>query len=217
MSLLGVVLLLGLTTGCVGPRPTLKPAVVATVNRTGVRFFMPQTEVKAEFLESGYGGGGGLIGAIIDASVTSGRQANAEKRVQELRAKVRDLDVRGLYTRALSNTVMGVSWLKADRFEDLPGTKLPPVKKETVAQCALLNVGADYYISQDCRVLVLTTGLGFYPPGKPRTPTAANIVSYHSAEVGKPDAEQAIALWAADDGAAFRKAVLEAIDRSTSR
>ncbi len=207
-------LLLCLAAGCAATGPTLKPEVVSTVTCTGVRRFLPQGEVKAEYILSGYGSGGGLIGAVINAGVNSSRQHNAEKRVQELRERVKDVDFRRLYWQAISNAVMGISWLKADKVEDISGTTLPPVTKQMVAQRAVLNVGADYYISQDCRVFVVSTGLGFFPPGRHGRPKAANILTYHSAEIGEPDAEKAIALWAEDGGAAFRKAVAEGITES---
>jgi hypothetical protein len=37
--------------------------------------------------------------------------------VQELREHVKDVGFRGLYWQAMSNAVMGVSWLKADKIE----------------------------------------------------------------------------------------------------
>ncbi len=104
--------------------------------------------------------------------------------------------------------------MKADRFDDVIGSTLPPVTKQMVEQRAVLNVGSDYYISQDCRVFVISTGVGFFPPGKKGKPGAANMVAYHSGEVGKPDAEQAIELWAADNAAAYRKAVQEGIQEN---
>ena len=208
------VILVCFAAGCAGIGPTLKPEVVAIVNSTTARGFLPQAEVKAEYLQSGYGAGGGLIGAIVDAAVTSGRRSGAEKRVQVLREQVKDVDFRGLYWQTISNTVMGVPWLKGEQLELVHGTTLPRVTKQMVKQRAVLNIGADYYISQDCRALVVATGLGFFPPGKAGTPRAANIVAYHSPEVGKPDGEQAIALWSTDGAASFRKAALEAIQEN---
>jgi hypothetical protein len=208
------VLLLWVAAGCAGVGPTLKPEVVSAVNSTVVRGFLPQNQVKAEYLQSHYGNGGGLIGAIIDTTVTSGLQSSAEKRVRELRAHAGDVDFRRLHWEAVSNTVMGISWLKADEFEEIAGASLPRVTKKMVAQNAVLNIGTDYYISQDCRVFVVSTGMGFFPPGRPGVPKSVNIVSYHSAEIGKPDADEAIALWAADNAAAYRKAVQEGIQEN---
>ncbi len=209
---ISAILLVCLAAGCAGTRPTLKPEVVSTVTCTRVRGFLPQVEVKAEYVLSGYGGyGNGLIGGIINASVNSSRKHNSEKRVQELREQVKDVDFRGLYWQAISNAVMGISWLKADKIEGIRGTTLPPVTKQMVAQRAVLNIRTDYYISQDCRVFVVSSGMGFFPSGKHGAPKAATTVAYHSAEIGKPDADEAIALWAADGAAAFRKAVQEGI------
>jgi hypothetical protein len=208
------ILLVCLAAGCAGTRPTLKPKVVSTVNCTAVRGFLPQSQVNAQFIRSGYGAGGGLIGAIVDASVSSSREHTAIKRVQELRDQVRDVPFRTLFSQAVSNSVMGIPWLKADKFEEILGPRLPPVTRPMVAQRAVLNLGTDYYISQDCRVFVVASGMGFFPPGKRRMPTAANFVTYQSAEIGKPDAERAIALWAADGAASFRNAIREGIQEN---
>jgi hypothetical protein len=120
------ILLVCFTAGCAGTRPTLKPKVLSTVNCTGVRGFLPQDQLKAQYIRSGYGAGGGLIGAIVDVSVNSGRQHTAEKRMQELRENVKDVDFRGLYWQAISNSVMGISWLRADKSEEVMGLTCHP-------------------------------------------------------------------------------------------
>ena len=133
------------------------------------------------------------------------------RRLRVLREQVKNVDFRGLYWQTISNAVMGTPWLKGKQFELVQTTTLPRVTKQMVKDQALLNIGADYYISQDCRVLVVSTGLGFFPPAKAGHPRAASIVAYHSAEVGRPDGEQAIALWSTNGAAAFRKAAFEAM------
>jgi hypothetical protein len=93
-------------------------------------------------------------------------------------------------------------------------SNLERVTAPTVAQGAALNIGTDYYLSQDCRVLVVSTGLGFYLQSQHKKPAAANIVAYHSTEIGKPDGAQAILLWTTNGAAAFRQAASEAIRES---
>jgi hypothetical protein len=202
-----------LMTGCAGIPTRLKPDAVASIQRTDTRAYLPQETVRAEFLQSGYGAGGGLLGAIVDAAITSGRAKSAEERVEELREQVKDVDFRAAYWQAISPVVRETLWLKVVEIETL-ASRVQPMTKVMVAQDCALNISTDYYLSQDCRVLVVTTGLEFYLPGKHRQPAAANLLTYYSSEIGKPEGDKAIPLWTANGGAAYRQAIAEAIQES---
>ena len=86
--------------------------------------------------------------------------------------------------------------------------------KAMVAQGCALNIGTEYYLSQDCSVLVATNGLSFYLPGKHGQPAAAILLTYYSSEIGQPEGDKAIPLWTANGGAAYRQATAEAIQES---
>jgi hypothetical protein len=209
LQLVSLAGLLGLTSGCVSSVATLKPEAVAKVQQTIVRSYFPQNELKGEFVQSGYGAGGGLIGAIVDASVNSGRANASERRVQPIRDLVRDLDLRTAYWLALSNAVCPVVWLKVERFETHPA-EVQPVTRALAAEGAVLNMGSSYHLSQDCRVLVFKTGFDFYLPGKRRA-TAMSLAIYNSKEIGTPDGDKAIPLWTTNGAAAFRQTAEEAV------
>ncbi|MCC7373868.1 MAG: hypothetical protein IT581_04365 [Verrucomicrobiales bacterium] len=189
----------------------MKPEIAAQRTSSKVRSWIPQHEVNAEFVMSGYGAGGGIIGAFIDAGVNSGRQKNAEARVQELRKHVRDLDARAVFQQELAKEVGKVEWINTGSFETIADPVLPKVTKEMVGNGAVVTIGTSYRISQDCRVLVVSSGIDYYAKGKYRQPLASVLVAYHSKEIGQPDGEGAIALWAANDGAAFREVIREAV------
>jgi hypothetical protein len=211
-QLAGFTLLLGLASGCVSSKAILKPEDVAKVNRTVIRSYLPQNELKGEYVLSGYGAGGGLIGAIVDAGIDSGRANASEKRVQQIRNVVKDLNLRTAYWLDLSNAVCSVPWLKVERFETYP-TDVQKVTKALAAEGAVLNMGSSYLLSQDCRVLMFKTGFDFYLPGK-RQPAAMDIAIYNSKEIGTPAGDKAIPLWTADGAAAFRKTVDEAVQEN---
>jgi hypothetical protein len=208
-QLAGLILLLGLASGCVTSRAVLKPQDVAKVNRTVVRSYLPQNQLKGEYVLSGYGAGGGLIGAIVDAGIDSGRANASEKRVQQIRDAVRDLDLRAAYWADLSNAVCSVPWLKVARFEAYP-MEVQKVTKAVAAEGAVLNMGSSYLLSQDCRVLTFKTGFDFYLPGK-RQATGMDLAIYNSKEIGTPSGDKAIPLWTANGAAAFRQTADEAV------
>jgi hypothetical protein len=205
-------LCLCLIAGCaVGPQ--LKPEIVAKVHDTSIRSYLPQNQVKGQFLLSGYGAGGGLIGAVVDVSVNRGRQRESENRVHKIWDETTDFDFRQKYWSCISNQVQEVSWLKMKAFQGRASGVIP-VTKDMVADGALLHLGTDYILSQDCRVLIIETGMGFFPPGQTGNPEAATIVHYYSTEIGEPEGDDAIPLWTADHAAAFRSAAEEGIEQS---
>ncbi len=203
-----------LVTGC-GTIPTvLPPEARAKVNQTTVHCSIPQKEVEFEFMMSGYGAGLGLIGAIVDAGVNASMSASAEGRAKKLRAEVNDLDFRSTYWQAITNAVAESAWLQLQSF-DLKATNMSPMKAPMVAGHSAMNIGTSYRVTPDCRVLKVTTGLDFYLPDKPRRPAAMVMVSYYSKEIGTEEGNKALALWTANRGAAYRRAVAEGVEEST--
>jgi hypothetical protein len=209
ISLLAQTCLLFLT-GCAGISTTLKPEQIALVNHTDVRAYLPNKGIQAQFIQSSYGAGGGLIGAVIDVSVCASHKHNADERVQRLRNLVADLDIAAMYWLALSNEVCTIPWLKVQSFTT-SASGILPVKAKDVTSGAVMNLGSDFILSQDCKIFILDTGMGFFLPGHHGKPSAANLVFYHSAEVGKPDSDKAIDLWTTNGAAAFRQTVAEAV------
>ena len=210
----GLMLVSGLVlTGCAGIPSRLKPEQVAEVNRTHVRAYLPQNQLRAEFIQSNYGGSFGLIGAIVDGAVTAGNQRNADERVQQLREQIRDVDVRAMYWQSLSNQVCGVPWLKIDKFDTIPDN-VRALKASDVEGGAAMIMGSGYSISQNCRVFEFTTGVDLYLPHKHQQPSASVLMTYHSSEYGKTNGVEAIKLWSANGAAPLRKAISEAIEGS---
>lgn len=205
--------LLCLAAGCaVGPQ--LKPEAVATIHDTSVRAFMSQSQLRGQFMHSGYGAAiGGIVGAVVDVSVDAARRRETQDRVRKLCEEITDYDFRSNYWVAISNEIEAPSWLNVKTFQTLTSGS-PNVTKDMVAQNAMLNVGSEYYLSQDCRVLIAITGIGLYPPGKTGKPAAAIMVYYYSPEIGAPEGAEAIPLWTANGAAPYRSAADEGIRES---
>src|SRR5689334_3983925 len=109
-GILAALALLFLASGCaVGPQ--LKPEAVATIHDTSVRAFMSQTQLRGQFIRSGYGASGGLIGAVIDISVDAARMRETEDRVRKLCNEITDYDFRSKYCDAISNQIAASPWL----------------------------------------------------------------------------------------------------------
>ena len=104
-------------------------------------------------------------------------------------------------------------WIKLRGFSRV-ASKVEPVKAETVTAGAAMNIGTDYFISPNCRVFEVSTGLGFFLPGKHEKLAAANTVLYYSAKIGDVEGDKATALWVTNNGAALRLAATEGIQES---
>jgi hypothetical protein len=212
-GVLSVALALG-TTGCFTPVPTnLAPGIAGGIKATEVTSYVPQEELKVEFIASGYGGGLGLIGAAVDAGVNSARQKESAALAEKVNSAVEDVDFPGQLWAAVSPVVQETAWLKAGPLKT-SAKPAKPVTAQTVAETGVLSLGTDYYLSQNCRVLVVSTGIGLHLQGQPKTLAAANSVLYHSSEIGPKEGNDAIPLWIAENGAAYRAAVTESVAES---
>ncbi len=204
---------LALLTGCAGIPNTLPPKALAKVEHTHVNCYFPQSAVDVEYMQSGYGGGGGLIGALIDAGINSAMASSARSRAEKLQAVVRDFDFHGKYWGSISNVLDDSSWLKLQAV-DLKHTTVVRVRAEDIATHSILNLGTDYEISPDMRVLQINTGIGCYVPGKHKKPSASIMMVYHSKEISPDEGDKALEAWMAEDGQVYCEKASEGIEES---
>jgi hypothetical protein len=199
-------------TGCKSI-PTVMPEEGRTqMNQTVARGYIPQQEVIFEHMVSQYGAGFGLVGAFVDIGITSAFAASAETRAKTLRAELKDFNFRPRYWAAISNAANEQPWLNTIRFETF-GTNVPRVKAELVADGSALNLLSSYSVSPDCRVVNVRTVIDAYPRG--RTKAAASVtLNYLSSRIGSEEGDDALALWMANRGEAFRRKALEGIDEN---
>jgi hypothetical protein len=204
-------LLTALFTGCATPT-VLPPEARAKVQQTEARSYIPQNEVNLQFMMSSYGSGGGLIGAIVDASINAAMASSAEARAKQIRQTVKDFDFRAHYWEAISNSVADVKWMQLQNLKTVPGG-VERVTREATAEKSVLNIGTDYFISPNTKVFEITTGIGFFVPGDDGI-DAANMMTYYSAEIGNVEGDDAMKAWMTDNGAPLRAAAKEGVDES---
>ena len=173
---------------------------------------MPQKEVNFEFVQSSYGAGGGLIGAIVDLSVNAAMSSSAETRAKKLRPEIQDFDFAARYWQAITNPVHAAQWLNLQSCS-LSASNVPPMKKTMLANGSVINIGSSYAITPDCRVFKVLTGMDIYVPGKTR-PAATLMLQYHSAEIGDVEGDKALVLWTENRGEKYRRFATEGIEES---
>lgn len=207
--------------GCASVPYRLEPALAAGASRVKVRTQVAQQHVSIEVLPSGYGSSssgrlsGMVVGALIDAGVESRRSRDAERRIRPLRSVIRDLDHPA---RVWERLVPGLQAIDRPEVVDvLTSRDMLPVTVDDVRDSAFVSLATSYDLSPNASVLEMHTDYWFYARGS-TSPAAVGSVSYWSSQIGRsPDGEswredeEAISLWAANDGAAYRAALDEAI------
>jgi len=206
-------------TGCAGISHRLEPATASRVESAKVRSLVPQSDLSIKVLRSTYGGGLGVIGAIVDSGVNKGRKSDAERRVAPLLEEVQDVDLRARLWEKLDPAIHSVEW---PRVVDVQTASAPDeVVPEDVTESAFVSLTTTYNLSPNASVFEMHSYFMFYLQGNTK-PAAFGSVSYWSREIGKgqdgktKEDEDAIALWSAAGGAAYRTAVDEGI-RETVR
>lgn len=176
---------------------------------------LAQDKVSIKILASGYGSGGGLIGAVIDASVTANRLKDAKNQVQPLLKEINDLDVRAKFWEKLTPAIKSPDW---PRIVEVKTTSTPTVVTDAdVKDSALIVLDTSYVLSPNAAVLEMHTFYRLYVQGSTSV-AAVGQVSFWSKQIGKSvdgkewkEGQEAVALWAADGGTAFRATIDEGI------
>lgn len=206
-------------TGCAGISYRLEPASAARVESAKVRSLVPQSDLAIKVLTSTYGGGFGLIGALVDSGVNKRRGSDAERRVAPLLKEVQDVDLRARLWEELVPAIHSVEWPRVVDVQTAPASA--PVTTEDVKESAFVSLTTTYNLSPNASVFEMHSYYTFFLRGN-TSPAAFGSVSYWSKEIGKgvdgktKEDEDAIALWSAAGGAAYRTAVDEGI-RETVR
>lgn len=194
-------LVLGLGAAGCGIRftTTLDPATAAGVKSTQATSFVPQGKLRG--LSRVYVGGGILIN--LDPI-----QAGVKDAAWKVWAASKYVDFRSEFWAAILPAVKETPWLRAVE----PRTSIAPLEPITatmVSGAAVLTLSTAYFLSQNRQVIIVSTELRFYLQGQPETVAAGNSLRYYSAEIGPQLGNEAIPLWIADEGAAYRRAVAE--------
>ena len=193
---------------CGGVARQLAPSATQRVQRTQVVSVIPEEHITLQWMTSGYGVGGSLLGALFAAGAESGRRQKAARLAEPLRALTADIRVRRRYRSMLDDVTREVPWLKATRVE--PMKALLEVESPDVHGRSLLRIGTDYNLSPDGSVFILTSGFGFYDEGDTDI-QGANLAIYHSERIGDVEDEAALELWCEMGAQRYRSALEEGL------
>ena len=200
--------------GCVVITYRLEPAHVARLDQARARSVVAPEKVSIEVMASSYGAGLGLIGALVDSGVNKGRATDAERRAAPLREGTQDLDFRAKFWEQLGPGIKDLEWPKV---ADVDTAKVWSLLSDAdVKDSHLIALHTNHSLSPNGAVLRISTSFSFHMKGSAKT-AAIGSVTYYSRDIGKvvegkyKEDEEAVALWAADNCAAYRAAIEEGI------
>ncbi len=224
--------MLGLS-ACVTPVPdhiALAPAahdgiasteVVMPIQQSEIYVFVPASQVGAAT-------GGGLLGALIDASVDNARTKKSETAVKPLRDSLVDFDVDSMLRDDLKGSLSQIAWLHVSGTRVVKDTQPTSLDKAITdsKDGAVLIVSADYHLSADGSELDVVLSANMYANNtalaalKAKTARGAKSdpsnaiyrysVTYKAtAPAATGDRDHNIAAWSANHGEALRGALKE--------
>lgn len=161
---------------------------------------------------------GGLIGALItttiDSSVTNSRVKTAQDAMVPFYAAIEDLDFRKEFDEAIRPALAAYP-IKVGSITTTPvgfdDARIKQWREALKPGQALMLVVPHYRLSADFRTFNIETWLTVWrKDGDPARPDKRGILRYQSAPRGQGGTES-VALWAANNAAAFRATIREAI------
>lgn len=210
-----------LSTGCAGTQHiSISPSVVEEIHSLKVVSVIPQSQPEAHVQQATSGGAMfGLIGALVDAGVTSSRKSETDDLLLTLRAHCKDLDFREMFWSEIDTVLNAAEWPAEYELtrvvESVEGRDL----EEAIAsndKDGLLLLNTEYFLTPSVNVLVLRTTVELYRKNVKKKEYLGKY-GYFSDEIIPYEMEdkkrKAADLWAADQGAKFkeyiRRGVLE--------
>lgn len=220
---LGVILLaaLPLCAGCAGTQHiSMQPSVAEEIRSLKVVSVIPQSQPEAHVQQATSGGAMfGLIGALVDAGVTSSRKSETDDLLLALRAECKEFDFREMFWNEMETVLNASVWpaeFELTRTSDKFGTKELEEAIASNDKDGLLLLRTEYFLTPSVNVLVLRTTAELYRYNVKKREYLGQF-GYFSDEVIPYDMDdkkrKAADLWAADQAAKFkdyiRRGVLE--------
>jgi hypothetical protein len=206
-------LLILFSAGCATPTPyRLDPAAGDRIAELNATVCVENESITIKVLASSYGSGGGLVGALIDAGVESKRKKEAVKMVAPLKEKTADVHFRDALHDALMPMLKELAW---PRVSDLKIKDKPVlITAADVSERPYLDIHSNYQLSPTAEVLEISTGFAVYPQGAAKAMVVGSV-RYSSERIGKfEENDEAIALWAENNAAAYRQALAQGIEET---
>jgi hypothetical protein len=209
-----------LGSACAAGRMALKPAVAESIETLRVVSFVSDDQPTVRVVQAETGGAlFGLVGALVDAAVTSSRQSAAEDDLVALRAATQDLDHRSVLWTALEASLDSASWPERLEFKGVP-TKAPSSGGDDFdallsenPDAAHLFLDSHCYLSPGGVQLVMYTRASVYigRPTRRRALDSSYAMDfwYVSEPQGFGTEGSSIGLWARDDASEYRRCLAE--------
>lgn len=194
----------------------LKPEASARIQSTRAQIIIPQEEINATVAGTGGAGAaaGGLIGALIDASVEAKRAGNANLVIEPVRKHLADFDFRAEFSKKMRAALVDMSWLKVDQVEvtSQPYGSADDRNKmrASIPQDSLLVMSVAYQLSVDYRSLIVYGSATLWQRNREEAQYFGQY-RYLSAPIKPKKGETVAQAWANNNAELLRAAIHEGI------
>ena len=197
-------------------RISLTPQQRSAITELNAHVIVVQDEVIAAVQPSNVSmaTGGGLIGAMIDSSITNSRVKASQEILGPFYAQIEDVDYRKEFNEAIAKSLARYP-IKVSRFTTTPRSlsndSLKRLRNELAPGQALLVVYPRYFFTMDFRSLDAESVVTMWTKdGDDRLPVQRAVLYYQSSMVGT-GGQDSVAQWGAQNAAAFRATLRESI------
>ena len=196
--------------GCVAnpTRKAISEKDANTIRSTQVVSIIPQDEITAHVVNPNISAaaGGGLLVALIDASIIESRTNEAEGFIAPLRQGLTRFDFRKEYWARQVELFQSSNWMKSGQPKNTAVDMTVTQIRDTVAtmkEDAFLIMRTKYYLSSDFKRMVVEGYAQLWTKGQD-LPSYAAKIEYQSATIPAENKQDAVDYWNKDGaGAAF--------------
>lgn len=212
-----LILLTALLGACATPtRVSLTPEQRAAITELKAHVVVVQDEVIVAVQPSNVSAatGGGLIGAMIDSSITNSRVKASQEIMGPFYVSIEGVDYRKEFNEAIGRELANYP-IKVAQFTTTPRalsqSDLTRLRSELQPGQALLVIYPRYSLTMDFRSFDAEAVVTIWTKdGQDRTPAQRGVLYYQSHPIGT-GGKESLSLWGAQDAGAFRAALRESI------
>ena len=205
-----------LLAACASPaRVNLSPEQRSSIKELNAHVIVVQDEVIAAVQPSQVSltTGGGLIGAMIDSSVTNSRVKESQKIMGPFYAEIENVDYRTIFNdtirEELKSYPIAVSKVMTSP-QSLNQSELRNATKTLAQDEALLIIAPSYTLTMDFRSFDATAIVSMWTKSGELKPVYRGVLHYQSPAFG-PGGKDSIALWGADGAKQFQGTMHESV------
>jgi hypothetical protein len=162
--------------------------------------------------------GGGLIGAMIDSSITNERVKESQKLMGPFYASIEDVDFRKEFNETITRELTRYP-IKTREVVTTPRmvgmSDLNQMRAQLPPGHALLLIVPRYSLTMDFRSLDADAFVTIWDKGEGNTPIQRGVLRYQSKLVGT-GGKVSMDMWSADNAALFRNTLRESVTELTN-